>query len=130
MIKANQLRVNNWVNLDDGTGISAEYRQIKGITETSVTCLVKGCKRASSLIDNKLIYPINLTEEILLKCGFEKTDEKYLYFEISDIPGIIQLYDGVAQYSIDSNDVCWINSLHQLQNLYFALTEKELEVKL
>ena len=72
--------------------------------------------------------PIPLTEDILLKCGFYEhkkwftndyitlgyiTDDRWMQFE----------------YSV-SRSVIDIKYLHQLQNLYFALKNKELQVKL
>ena len=68
------------------------------------------------------ITPIPLTEEWLLKFGF-KQNKKYKYWEF-------------GKFIIDQNfTLCdidikvTIKYLHQLQNLYFALTEKELEIK-
>lgn len=73
------------------------------------------------------LEPIILTEELLLKFGFNKIDDKYNYFDTHNIPGILQLFDGVAEYSIDSNNVCWVNNLHQLQNLIFSISDIELK---
>ena len=73
--------------------------------------------------------PIPLTEEILLKCGFIidsiNNFEKY--------PFTIQksnhyVTDFLFYKNGDSGVV--IKYLHQLQNLYFALTGKELEINL
>lgn len=71
---------------------------------------------------------IPLTEEVLLKCGFEKYDTYSnngieLNFENNEY----FLYDSGETRNISDNPVKY---LHQLQNLYFALTGKELEVKL
>lgn len=92
--------------------------------------------------------PIPLTEEILLKCGFEYCDEYKCYTEsienddyLLDIrigkDGSIGLFwsldSGVlASFNfIESTTPVGIpNSLHQLQNLYFALTGQELNVEL
>lgn len=86
--------------------------------------------------------PIPLTEEILLKCGFEYRFHQYTYKELSIKlseehflvfnmkNGNIyttnneewELHSGVYLYDI--------NYLHQLQNLIYALTNQELNIKL
>jgi hypothetical protein len=81
------------------------------------------------------IKPIPLTEDILLKCGFKLRDDKffgkrikkYTYLEVN-ITGkrtIIYSEDG-ARFV----DISYTNYLHQLQNLYFALTGEELKIEL
>ena len=73
--------------------------------------------------------PIPLTEEILLKCGFEKEDE-YMELQVNEHLSIIWI--GYLGLLIDGSIIGLIDNdyLHQLQNLYFALTQTELEVKL
>lgn len=83
--------------------------------------------------------PIPLTEEILLKCGFEKRKENNFYID-EEKYHTISILKVNNQYmpSIKSNhhevgqmfSLYGIQYLHQLQNLYFALTNKELEVNL
>ncbi len=78
--------------------------------------------------ENVEAYPIELTEEILLKCGFEFShitgDERV--FSNKKINLLINAYDN----NIIKFNVFIIKHLHQLQNLYFALTQIELEIKL
>ena len=77
--------------------------------------------------------PIPLTEDILLKCGatsviFTRNNE-ISSFDIGDL-----------MFEKEENGYCVFGSewtigkpfhhLHQLQNLYFALTQKELTIKL
>ena len=88
----------------------------------------------SELKHNKNFFkPIPITEEILLKCGFYKTTE--------NAGNLICFKKGkytIAKW-INNKWQFWINTislynlpqyLHQLQNLYFALTGKELEINL
>ena len=74
-------------------------------------------------IDN--YEPIPLTEEWLVKFGFNKLegwDDMY-YFQIGDF----QIYEyNVSGYEFDDFG---IKHVHQLQNLYFALTNEELTIK-
>lgn len=94
--------------------------------------------------------PIELTEEILLKCGFEKSTDIDCY-DINKLDNVI-IYSIKGLYQVikysrnntndyhlsisDTNDYCEygyyihtskeIKYLHQLQNLYFILSNKEL----
>ena len=111
-----------------------------------------------SFDDLKMQYiePILLTEEILLKCGFEKQGLKILEFykksiswnstfkeiSISIQHGNQYVYlreqnDELPNDRMADNIICIFNSdihgklyLHKIQNLYFALTNTELEINL
>ena len=72
--------------------------------------------------------PVEITESELLKYGFRKIDERTFKFPKSNW----ELFrDNGFFWSID-NGLCGlglnIGYVHQLQNVYFALTERELEV--
>jgi hypothetical protein len=97
------------------------------------------CKRHNRVITKidfmKLDYkieagatqPILLTEEWLLKFGFDKKEGKF---------GFEYHLNNFSLYTSENKVVCFvfddflvkINSVHQLQNLYFALTGLELEI--
>lgn len=73
-------------------------------------------------------------EEILLKCGFIETKEGYIkaLSNNSNI-GLIKIKDRftvsmACPYGLFQSKS--IMNLHQLQNLYFALTNNELEINL
>lgn len=89
------------------------------------------------------IQPVPLTTEMLLKCGFyeEKKNKTYIK-EIDGYIGYARLkfYAYIkADNTVDSirvrqgqnhtGNTLNIISIHQLQNLYFALTGQELELK-
>ena len=91
-----------------------------------------------SIIDrmsNHSYRPIPLTEEWLLKFGFEKGshgESSNFYYLRRNGNG----YDFIAK----PNSICWFifrgnqdlnecTYIHQLQNLYFGLTGEELELK-
>jgi hypothetical protein len=90
------------------------------------------------------LKPIPLTEELLLKCGFE-WDGSWLQLELPYARWHIAFWGGVIdkmsirQYKppYDNPNVVEIGFasnyteyLHQLQNLYFALTGQELNIEL
>ena len=72
---------------------------------------------------------IPLTEEWLLKLGFEK-DTSYtniIYFILDDLTWANGLLEIESRYIRDFNhELPHIKYVHQLQNLYFALTGNEL----
>jgi len=80
---------------------------------------------AKNLVTNT---PITLTEEWLLKFGFEHEDD-YLELQINEHLSII--YVGYLALMIDEVIIQLNNTnsdkVHQLQNLYFALTGEELK---
>lgn len=79
----------------------------------------------------RFIKPIPLTEELLLKCGFDE------YMVLVTEYGELRYY-GNGQMDIGGYDSCTSGMvftseckyLHQLQNLYFALDGNELEINL
>ncbi len=85
----------------------------------------QGCNE----IPIKDLEPIPLTEEWLIKAGFEKDDYpntfvlsiEYIYVELTVFKGVISFRT--------SDDNVVLKYVHQLQNLYFVLTDQELELK-
>ena len=80
---------------------------------------------------NKLEYkPIPLTKEWLFKFGFEMINKSY--FELK-VGGIIFEYTKDLNhnwYILINEDIrVYLDYVHQFQNLYFSLINKELEIK-
>lgn len=119
MIQANELRINNWVqyNGDNTTiqGVDTEHPSLNRITWGEV--------------EYDEIYPIPLTEEILLDCGFEKSKTSDKFFTKNNSIGV-STSDNKFRF-IQGNFVCQIilrelKYLHQLQNIIFSICEEEL----
>ena len=117
-MKAEELRIRNYVQDEDGHIVQMELTHFSGIFE---------CR-----LSEDDIYPIPLTEEWLLKFGFSE------FMSPSDLR--ISICNGVLlQFHFGVNQVeCWVGDeinktdliyVHQLQNLYFALTGEELTIK-
>jgi hypothetical protein len=82
---------------------------------------------------------LEITEEWLLKFGFEKTDDYgdivyyaprnhgnrhyYVCFDHDDISFGLSVFNNCTSLIYDNK---WLQYVHQLQNLYFALTGEEL----
>jgi hypothetical protein len=145
-MKASELRIGNWVKINDGyfeDGKEIGYDlyktnefQIMGFNDGSFT---EGCKvicfyeipsEIGGLVHGGCrdldIDPIPLTEEWLLKFGFteHKTTDIYPTFAKQ----MFNWNDGIL-YIIGYGFMNHIKYVHQLQNLYFALTEEELKIK-
>ena len=113
MIKANELRLGNWVLLD----WENSYMRVNSNTLSYIN-------RSEKLGKKHPFKPIPLTEEILLNCGFEKVRK---YFQID---WFVIYKDKKGYYAHINCGNNYINNLHQLQNLYFALTNQELNIEL
>lgn len=110
-IKANELRIGNWINNGDRNFIFTDPNLIYDIFHFE-------CE----------FYGIELTPDIIEQAGFEKDHDgnyrkiKCLYW----LPeaGIIQFALGYAPLFN-----CKCKYVHQLQNLIFSLTGEELDIK-
>ena len=71
--------------------------------------------------DTDKISPIPLTEEWLLKFGFKKS---VIFFMKESMN--IEFIENGCLFSLDGEYEVFIEHIHQLQNLYFALTNSEL----
>jgi len=91
--------------------------------------------------ETAMYQPIQLTEEWLLKCGFEKKTYAHLtlyYFSLKVLShGEISFHPKENGFNIDLGTTTGyqfgttnIKYVHQLQNLYFALTGEELTVNI
>ena len=82
------------------------------------------------------LLPIPLTPEILEKAGFVQHHDDcslqpiYIKKIFGNTPFVWGVYPEVLGSGIVINDAMQLQSLHQLQNLYFALTGEELNIQL
>jgi hypothetical protein len=113
MIKANELRIGNWVI--DSQGNYYKWQVYDWTID-----------------DNQDVEPIPLSPEILEKAGFEKVNHvagySFYYLKKKGIPAIA-VYERRIEINGSAN-LFHIKHLHQLQNLYFALTGEELSIEL
>ena len=115
-MKANELRIGNWILNEKNQSIKVSWinNNIESIS-----------------------YPIPLTEEILSKCDFNMIDDFTEHSHIDlDLQHCITFLKDENLIIIECDDCCYninlehIKHLHQLQNLYFALTGQELTIML
>lgn len=133
MIKPEDLRKGNYVNYYERPvfveSINSNGINIYATHDESLPSLYSSILKCEH--EFKDLEGIPLTEELLVKAGFENKHNGS-YFELNGI-GLIIGYavDGsfVTGNSFGSRH-CHFWYLHQLQNLYFALTGTELTIKL
>jgi len=77
--------------------------------------------------DDDLIIPIQLTEEWLLKFGL--INGVFPDIEYFSVEGLNSMPESYGLYYENDWTAISIEYVHQLQNLYFALTNTELEIK-
>jgi len=115
VMKANELRIGNWVYCNHS------LMRVNKIEDTIFGIIGGGTEL-------KIYQPIPLTEEWLLKFGFLK------------VAGLWSYNNGNQEFVFNEDHISviiegqWmslnhIKNVHQLQNLYFALTGEELTIK-
>ena len=125
MISTVDLRIGNLIKVAE-----VVYR-ISGISETKVNSKAhKGSFRAEEL------QPIPLTAEILEKAGFIQLKKSSWYDKVPQEGFSYKLYaNRVMIFHPGENTLShWLNThiayLHQLQNLYYWLTGREISIEL
>ena len=111
-MKPQELKIGNWVN--------SEY---DGECELGLRML----ERFIGEIEH--LNPIPLTEEWLLKFGFEyehdHNSDTFIFYK----ENVKIIFNNISfDFVFDKSEI-ELKYVHQLQNLFFALTNKELEIK-
>lgn len=123
MILTEDLRIGNWISVTD-----VMYR-INVISGTKV--YFEGHKRS---VKKEELQPIPITPEILEKAGFARRGQTSLYDKVPVEGFTYHIYwNKIMIFQTPDNTLChWLNTritfLHQLQNLYYSLTSKEISV--
>jgi hypothetical protein len=121
-MKANELRIGNLT-----------YRiEVKNKNNTVIDDItIYDMERIQEVNDKTFTYePIPITEEWLLKFGFTYIgmQEEWFIFKLKSIRICKTEYLGFIFNFDEGEDYVEIQHVHQLQNLYFALTNKELRI--
>lgn len=123
MIKIGELRIGNYLHDRENRLCKVESISI-GLKDS----VVGEAFKAHAIVGGLTSLPhktIPLTEEILLKCGFERYEFDNGQYRFKN--RLIVIRDGKF---VDYGSDVIITSLHQLQNLYFSLTGEELTINL
>jgi hypothetical protein len=128
-MKANELRIGNYIGDKDDIAI------VESIDKDG--CMVQFINdEKQGFRISEPIKPLPLTEEWLLKFGFEKKENGLFTKKLEYIYNSLKYCEDykIWIYYNDDNDaacnsIADLNFVHELQNLYFALTKKELTMK-
>lgn len=125
IMEASELRMNNWVYIQQ----YKENKQI-GVVYENGSFVTKNNEHSFSSIE--CATPIPLTEEWLRKAGFFKGKDDYFGTEPIFTQVICIYSHGENVFSLYRyNDAhVYVEYVHQLQNLYHALTGEELNFDL
>ncbi len=117
MIQANELRIGNWVKVyDDHTTMC------KGIELDRFVFTNKNF--ADDAAPLREVAPIPITPDILANCGLlEKA-----WIKTYTLVSLIKTPQGYDVITKGDEKIAALKYVHQLQNLYFALTGQELEI--
>ena len=132
-MKQNEIRVGNW--LIDPRAYDKDLNKKFGVDDSPY---FKVTARDIQFAEEYITIP--LTEEILLKCGFsyrncppcgqDQWANMGIWSLILPSGTYLTLRGGIKDIKVIYPHGTAILYLHQLQNLYFALTGQELEVNL
>lgn len=135
MIPSSELRIGNLVSFVEDANRYKDYHEVTDINTQIALC-------HNGDVDTGELFPIPLTPDILEKCGFVKNKLGEMSIEVTDPSFHLELMEGKENYfypsitqtpDMDEERTVWlnrINSLHQLQNLFYCLVGEELSINL
>ena len=128
-MKAQDLRIGNLVYFNNNN--IGTITEIKSSLISEPSFLIGINNRIDIYYDIYNLKFVPLTEEILLKCGFEKIDNNW---KILDCVCLKLSWERLAVFwvTFENESICLphIKYLHQLQNLILSLTNEELTINL
>src|SRR6185369_3116747 len=137
MIPASELRIGNYVGAATDENDKTIPCRVASVLRESIYWDYEAKYKTPSPDNHTLcefVDGIPLTPEILEKCGFKKIESPQLFGWYSNVFGSLKLCwchgDDVTLDDKEGDEIVSFpcKHLHQLQNLYFALTGKELTV--
>jgi hypothetical protein len=143
---AKDLRIGNWVT-DEFYDSFKTIFEVESINDKGINLSIQDDGKWGEIADRwiepeyefELLFGIPVTEEHLFKFGFDKLE--------NDIPTYFKCFGSLIEDDYEYSFNIYVDSeqnyfltvfgrkiiikyIHQLQNLYFTLTEKELTIKL
>lgn len=124
MIDVKELRIGNTINIKNLSGEIYNYANVVGIMENEIF-FENGFGGSCDQNSIGFVEPIPLTDDTLFKCKLNEHLNVGSMCEVTERKGSFYLTVNSNEYVLRE-----LKYLHQLQNLYFALTGNELEIKL
>ncbi len=122
-IKAEDLRIGNWINEKVLGNVQVFAIHKDGVVEVETAICNVVCN-----IEN--VKPIELSPEVLEKCGWKRRGSYYSNGKLY-LP-VYPTTEGkeIIRYNADENVSIILESLHQFQNLIHSLTGEEITLTL
>jgi hypothetical protein len=127
-MKATELRIGNWVEIQ-----GLESKIISVDTEGCI-CENEYCEDFENNNITQNLQPIPLTEEWLERFGCKKQTSsakgigEFDWYELPNGMDLVWVLSSKCWVRIETVESVTIKHVHQLQNLYFALTGEELTI--
>lgn len=122
-MEAKELRIGNLVEYEDDESIF----KVTSIEKSGLG--VENESESVIWIDIDKFDPISMTEEWLLKFGFKINDEgRHKTVSNNEVKFYITYFNEVLFMDLLNRNI-HIKYIHQLQNIYFAVTGEELEIR-
>lgn len=119
-MKPNSLRIGNYVYDRGGKILKIDYWERPGMVAQNM--VIEGITVHPMTEEVKYLKPIPLTEDWLIKFNIKKMPESEYTINTYNLAGFkLWMKDGKFLF----NDQISIEYVHQIQNLYFALTSEE-----
>jgi hypothetical protein len=121
-MKATELRIGNWCKI-----VKSPFPQENGEHQIEAITIHYFESKEDLILES-----IPLTEEWLLKFGLNKLNRDVPAFEAGNliVEWLFERWTGRLYYdAYTSIQIIQVKYVHQLQNLYFALTGEELTIK-
>lgn len=117
MIKAEELRLGNLVQVP--TMPQLGFMKVQALTSKYVNG-----------VDYNIVEPIPLSEEWLLKFGFQNHPDNPFWFKRGSLMiGLIGVAEMMNELGSTVRISSWVNNVHQVQNLVHSLSGEELTIK-
>lgn len=134
-LKCTDLRIGNWIKANGALSVI-----IGKVIEINLVHVVIENNDGYTSLPLSILEPIEFTEEVLVKIGFEKHDEAMNIYAFENERAIVVYIPNRKLLKIEGveNDVLIdrnirlnnVAHLHQLQNAYYCLTGEELNIEL
>lgn len=129
-MKVEELRIGNIVKCEEVKQFRVD--EILWVEHLGYTLRMRVGVNRESTFDMPLrdAEPIPITDEMLIKCGFTNGVKEHGFFKLYKQNNCVAWGvndDDQEKFILIDNDS--IKSVHQLQNIYFALTGKELKIE-
>lgn len=127
-MKNTELKIGNYVQHND------EIIKVEQITKRKIGYHRNGDKSRMHYLKYSEIKPIEITEDILIRLGFEETfDDTYPEILRYDKINVIKFDERLLVYifnkCIDCHFSDRIKYIHELQNAYYVVNNKELHLQ-